>query len=309
MNAISDWSPDVVHVHGLWMYPSWATRHWRQLDLPYVVTPHGMIDRWALRNSSFKKRLAFAAFERVSLEGAACIHALNEMELDAIRDAGLYGPVAIIPNGTHLPERSVTKSQENRTLLYLGRLHPKKGLAELLTAFAKVREVAPNWKLVIAGWDDGGYLSSLEKLQRDLNLTDSVLFPGPVFEGDKEALFLAADAFILPSKSEGMPMAVLEAWSYGLPVLMTSECNLPRGFTEGAAIQVTCEPAALAKELLSFFLMSPDKHRRLGSLGRDLVRDHYDWARVAEQTIALHSWVSGRASLPDFVDIGNRPFH
>lgn len=302
---VSKWSPDLVHVHGLWMYPSWATHYWRKLELPYVVAPHGMLDRWALDNSAIKKWLAYRAFERASLEGAACLQALNESELSAIRDVGFRGAVAVITNGTEMPARTAQSLQGNKTLLYLGRLHPKKGLAELLVGFSQARKAAPQWNLVVVGWDDGGSLDTYQRLCADLDLPkQAVTFAGPAFGEEKEEFFLQADAFILPSKSEGMPMAVLEAWSYGVPVLMTPECNLRDGFTEGAAVKITCDAEALSLELANFFALSDLERHKIGVAGRNLVLKQYQWSAIAEQTTRLYSWILGKIGRPDFVDPG-----
>jgi glycosyltransferase involved in cell wall biosynthesis len=129
--------------------------------------------------------------------------------------------------------------EEAKVLLYLGRLHLKKGLANLLQAWSEVRraggEAAQNWYLVIAGWDQDGHQASLEAITLQRNIGDTVHFIGPQFGLDKDAAFRSSDAFVLPSLSEGMPLAVLEAWAHGLPVLMTPHCNLPEGFARGAA--------------------------------------------------------------------------
>lgn len=303
--AVADWRPNIMHVHGLWMYPSWATHHWRKMNLPYIVSPHGMVDRWALANSAMKKKLAYSLFERACLEGAACLHALNEMEMSSIRDMGLRVPIAVITNGTDLPSRRAQRRRQTKTLLYLGRIHPKKGLSELLIAFAQARKAAPHWRLKIVGWDDGGYQETLQKLCDSLKISDAVSFPGPVFGAAKEASFREADAFILPSKSEGMPMAVLEAWSYELPVLMTAECNLINGFRNGAALQVNCDPKLLSAELTAFFSIPEVERHEIGVAGRDLVRKQYQWSSIAKQAISLYSWVEGRIGRPDFVHLNN----
>jgi len=138
LEALESLHPDLVHVHGLWMYPSLAAVCWSRGSKPYVVSPHGMLDPWALRNSRWKKRVAAALYENRHLRGAACLHALNEAEAKAIRDYGLRNPICIIPNGIELPrqpERNVER--KNHTLLYLGRLHPKKGLAGLIEAWSQ----------------------------------------------------------------------------------------------------------------------------------------------------------------------------
>jgi poly(glycerol-phosphate) alpha-glucosyltransferase len=133
--------PDLVHVHGLWMYPSLAVVRWSRRSKPYVVSPHGMLDSWALKNSGWKKQVAAAVYENRHLHGAACLHALNQEEAKAIRAYGLRNPICVIPNGIDLPERwEEPAERETHTLLYLGRLHTKKGLRCTPEACARRRQ-------------------------------------------------------------------------------------------------------------------------------------------------------------------------
>lgn len=304
---------DVLHQHGLWLYPSIATSRWRQrTGRPVVISPHGMLDPWALNNSGWKKRLARLLYEDRNLEGAACLHALNHEELRAFRDLGLRNPVAVVPNGVDLPSADDPLARPNflsadhrQVLLFLGRIHPKKGLAETLMAWARARmlneQIAKDWVLVVAGWDDGGHVESLQKMARELGLEGSVYFPGPSFGEDKARVFAHANAFILASHSEGLPMAVLEAWAHRLPVLMTRACNLPTGFEVGAAVEITVDPEALADNLVRY-LSDPALPGR-GEAGRDLVERCYSWDSAACDLIAVYRWLAGRASRPDCVVI------
>lgn len=303
--------PDVLHLQGLWLYPSIAALRWRaRSGRPVMISPRGMLDGWALRNSAWKKRLALALFEWRNLSGAACIHALADGELEAIRALGLKVPVAVIPNGVDLPLSHVQTSQpsflegdKRRILLFLGRIHPKKGLGETLRAWAQVLRDAPavkhDWVFVIAGWDDGGYVEGLHRLANELGLEDSVRFPGPVFGEDKKALLNAASAFILASHSEGLPMAVLEAWAHECPVFMTSACNLPEGFAAGAAIEIPADPLAMAP-ILARYLADPELSR-LGLAGRALVSEQFSWERVGRDLAAVYSWLAGRGPQPNCV--------
>lgn len=150
-------NPDVVHTHGLWTYTSVVSSRWqRRTGRPVIIHPHGMLDPWAVRNAAWKKRVAGWLFEYRHLRNAACLRALCDSEADAIRAFGLKNPVAVIPNGMDLPDLvessslrvdgitsqlSTAVSQPQaaaspRTLLYLGRIHPKKGLANLIRAWA-----------------------------------------------------------------------------------------------------------------------------------------------------------------------------
>jgi poly(glycerol-phosphate) alpha-glucosyltransferase len=310
---IDIFDPDIVHVHGLWTYPSLAAIRWMRCGKPCLVSPRGMLDPWALRNSGWKKRLAGLLYENAHLHGAACIHALCDSEYEAIRAYGLNNPVAVIPNGVDLPDLESPQPaaawqtvliQDSKVLFFLSRLHPKKGLTNLLHAWFQVKRSVPSanqWHLVIAGWDQGGHQAELEQLAAALGIMATVHFVGPQFDFAKSASFRGADAFILPSFSEGLPMAVLEAWSYGLPVIMTAACNLPEGFAADAAIRVDPELQSLTTGMTALFEMSTEERKACGKRGRDLVEQCFVWSQIGEQTAAVYRWVLNKGDMPSCV--------
>jgi len=404
--ALDEARPDIVALQGLWQYSSLATRrHWRRRVTPYVVSPRGMLDKWALANSRWKKMLAAFAFENAVLRDAGCLHALCKSEADAIRAYGLRQRIEVVPNGVELPEMGkvesgnaeTLKGEGKRRLLFLGRIHPKKGLLGALRAWAEIRNStsairdSAEWQFVIAGWDQGGHEAALKALCGELGLntafrttkdtniheniepqssaragvrksnrrlarrgrewerpnrisrmgTDGqqgdaqgtcagdsepdlltskladapvseslirsasgpasaldagrssldsvdVLFYGAAFGEEKEALFRSAEAFILPSFSEGLPMSVLEAWSYGLPVVMTPECNLSEGFACGAALEIRNGEKSFQGSDFSFqhglrtlLEMSDWERAAMGMRGRKLVEEKFTWPKVA----------------------------
>jgi len=294
------------------MFPSVASRRWsRATRRPYVVTPHGMLDPWAIRNSRWKKSAALWAYERSHLQGAACLHALCEAEAEGIRDFGLRNPICIVPNSIDIPDPSDDWAIANprreisgHTLLYLGRLHPKKGLISLLHAWHRFRSrrgLGGSWDLVIAGWDQGGHEEDLRNLADRLGIAESVRFPGPSFGADKVSLFRHASAFVLPSMSEGLPMVVLEAWSYGLPVLMTPQCNFPERFAAGAAIYIEASPFGVLDGLNRLEKMTEAERRRMGARGLALCREHFCPGPIAEKMTAVYCWLAGRGSKPNVV--------
>jgi poly(glycerol-phosphate) alpha-glucosyltransferase len=304
LETLQSKEPDLVHVHGLWMYPSLAVVRWSRRSKPYVVSPHGMLDSWALKNSRWKKQIAAAVYENRHLHGAACLHALNQAEAKAIRAYGLRNPICVIPNGIGIPEKWEERAErETHTLLYLGRLHPKKGLAGLIEAWSMVRRKAEQagWRLKIAGWDQSGHRTELEALTRKLGAGSSVSFLGPRFGEAKAECFREASAFILPSLSEGLPMTILEAWSWRLPVIMTPECNLSEGEDAGASIMARNGIESLSAALSRLFSMNKSELEAMGAKGLRLVEDQFQWPRVAQQMTAVYDWILGFSPKPDCV--------
>ena len=172
--------------------------------------PEGMLESWALRNGRWKKRIAALLYENEHLRGAACLRALSDAEAQSIRSYGLRNPICVIPNGVDLPDLRESNANSHpanqKTLLYLGRLHPKKNISNLIRAwnetFNSQRGSADRWILAIAGWNQGGYESELKRIAAG----NSVIFLGPQFGSRKSECYRACDAFILPSLSEGLPM-------------------------------------------------------------------------------------------------------
>ncbi len=299
--ALQFQNPDLLHVHGLWMYSSIAAVRWGRGRKPYVVSPHGMLDPWALRNSRLKKRISAVLYENRHLQGAACVHALNQTEAGAIRACGIRNPICVIPNGVELPEETeVSDFKKSRYLLYLGRLHPKKGLLALIEAWSRIQKLAveTGWQLKIAGWDQNGHRSDLEQLCEKLHADSSISFVGPQFGKAKARCFQEASAFILPSLSEGLPMSVLEAWSWRLPVVITPNCNLPEGAKAGAAILTDADVESIATALRQLLSMSHAELECTGMKGRKLVEDRFLWPRIARQVTQVYDWILGVGPQP-----------
>ena len=332
-------SVDVGYCAALWKYPAWAFLDWqKRTGKPAVVAPHGSLDAWALQNSKWKKRIAAAIFKDRQLRNATCFRALCAAEADSIRAYGLKQRIEIVPNGVELVEVLTTEDTEStegkKRLLFLGRIHPKKGLIGALRAWANLKCEMGNakwggWQFVIAGWDQGGYEGELKALCDELGLKTArefshgvtehtegedlklnsyklktlppdsegadVVFFGPAFGEEKEKLLRSASAFILPSLSEGLPMSVLEAWAYGLPVVMTPECNLLEGFASQAALEIRNEATGNSKwaGLKALLDMSDFDRIEMGRRGRRLVEEKFTWPKVAAQMKALFEEILG----------------
>jgi glycosyltransferase involved in cell wall biosynthesis len=289
---------DVVHVHAVWNFATYAAmRAARRAGVPYIVAPQGSLEPWALASGSWQRRLYAQVLEKPLLQQAARLQALTGREAAQLRAFGLSAPAAIVPNGVRpgwldLPRRNLAEdfglASGTRTLLSLSRLHPKKGLDNLLRGFAAFARLHPDVVLVIAGDDAGsGYARAVRVLASQLAVADRCLFLGEV-EGERKRRILAgADAFALASHSEGLPVAVLEAMAAALPVLVTPGCNLPEIETADAGLVVEPRPEAIAGALAALF-SSPARMRRQGANGRRLVAERFTWPAIAASTIAIY---------------------
>lgn len=296
--ALAAESPELIHLHGIWSDAQWiAAKVQRSQGCPVVVSPRGMLDPWAVGNAAWKKRLVEKLFARRALEQATCIHALCRSELESIRAYGLKNPVAVIPNGIELPEMgAAVPTSGKKKLLFLGRIHPKKGVEELIRAWS----MGPReWELVIAGWDDGGHEADCRRLAGELGV--EVTFAGAKYGAEKDALLRSVDAFILPSFSEGLPMSVLEAWAYRLPVVMTDFCNLPEGFEAGAAIRVEPSAASVFQGLEKLESLPEAERAELASRGRQLVEERFTWPHIARDMKKVYDWCVQGGDVPDCV--------
>lgn len=315
--ACAAFDGDLLHVAGLWMYPSLVAARWgTQTRRPCVVTPHGMLDPWALLRSRWKKRIAGWLYEQRHLRNAACLRALCDEEAYDFRKFGLRNPVCIVPNGVDLPVETTetlpapwagSVESGRKVLLYLGRIHSKKGLAPLLDAWASLarKQFTPltEWSLVVAGWDQAGHEAELRRQALGLGIEGSVAFIGPQFNAARVAAYSHASAFVLPSLSEGVPMTILEAWSHRLPVLMTPACHLPDGLASGAAILSAPNAAALEQGLSELLSLSGDGLGQMGARGRTLVEARYTWSRVAGQMRSVYDWILGGGPPPETVEV------
>jgi len=301
---------DVAHVHGIWMYPAAAAYRWKKrTNHPYLISTHGMLDPWALSISRWKKRIATLLYDGAAQRGAACLHVNTESERIAVRRYGLKNPVCVIPNGVEILSNNLLHRPGSfsnlKVLLYLGRLHPKKGLKNLLQGWAALQSQEPtrsrDWMLAIAGWDQNGHEAELQTAIRDLGISNSAKLVGPLYGEEKAAAYQHCSGFVMPSFSEGLPMVVLEAWSYGHPVVMTPECNLETGFNRGAAIKILTNPDAIKDGILQLFLMSDADRRAMGEKGRQLVQTSFTWPKVTAELREVYEWALDGGSPPPCV--------
>jgi len=264
-----------------------------------------MLEPWSLLQGKFKKQLALKLYQYTDLAKAACIHATSPMEAESIRNLGFKNPIAVIPNGIDISEFSLKPQiakKEKQTLLFLSRIHPKKGIELLVEAWQQLdKTLRQNWQVEIAGNGDERYIALLQKLIDVKGLTNQIKIIGPQFGEAKLAAYHRADLFVLPTHSENFGVVIAEALASGIPVITTkgtpweelNTCNA------GWWIDIGVQPLV---EALQEALQLPEEQRiQMGLNGRKLVEEKYSIEAVAQQMVELYKWILNQGEKPDFI--------
>jgi len=291
----------IVHSHGLWTYLSYVAgvlrRRW---ECPLVLSPHGSLQPPALAISPRKKALATLLYERQNLKEASCLCALSEQEEASIRVYGFSGRVEVISSGVsrailcRTEEIAEFRSRHDvapgfKVLLFLSRVAKIKNLPLLLRAFAGGVKIHPEWILMIAGSDERGHTREVQALIRELQIEKSVRVIGPVSGKEKALAFTSSSVFVLPSLSEGLPIAVLEAMEYAKPVLLTEGWTLPVTTDSKFGWRVPGEDRAFESALLDAMNTPEDLLKEMGHCARAVVRENFGWDGIAKQACALYA--------------------
>lgn len=292
---------DILHSHGLWLmpniYPAWAARRG---GVRLVASPRGMLGAEALAFSRLRKRAFWRLFQARALREAACLHATSEAELDDIRAAGLVNPVAVIPNGVDLPEPASSDPSGSRTVLSLGRIHPKKGLDTLVRAWARVEAGHPDWRLRIVGPAELGHDHDLTALGASLNLR-RMSIEGPAYGPARLAAYREADLFVLPTRHENFANTVAEALAAGLPVISTKGAPWAGLETEGCGWWIDHGHEPLAATLSAALALPCETLGAMGAKGRAWMARDFSWDRVADQMLAVYAWLARGGQRPNTV--------
>ncbi len=299
----------ILHDNGIWSGANRAAMAAaRRHRLRYVISPHGMLEPWAMAHHRGRKRVAWLAYQQRALAGAAGLLATAEQERAAIRALFPKLPIATIANGVDVPARPAPRPLRQpgdpATLLFMSRLHPKKNLIGLLEAWARLAAdpALDHWTLTISGPDEGGYRAEVETHARKLGVEARVQFTGPVAETEKAAAFAACDVFVLPSFSENFGIVVTEALAHGVPVIATFGAPWAELPLRGCGWWVAPTPEALAGALGEAMRLLPVARAAMGARGRDWVARAFGWADIAAQTRDFYAWLLHGGSRPDFVD-------
>jgi glycosyltransferase involved in cell wall biosynthesis len=290
-SAVLNADLDLLHVHGIWQYPSAVAAMWNsKTKRPYVVSPHGMLDPWILSRGRIKKLFANLAYERRNVRHAAVVHAVTDQEASEISSYSPRALVTVIPNGidvglqvgqaSHVPRRA--------TVGFIGRIHPKKNLCAAIDAWSTLSNIMKGWRFVIAGWGEPEHVRAVEAKIGCLSPGCNIEFVGPLYGSDKARLLSEARFMLLPSFGEGLPMAVLEAWAKGTPTLMSDFCNLPEAFQMGASLSCGVSVDTIRACLSEALTLTPERWVAMSEASVALVRSRYSSTVVADKWIQTY---------------------
>ena len=303
----------VIHITGLWNLTSHqAIVESKKLEIPIIISPQGMLEPWAIKQRFWKKKLAWLLYQNWDLKSAKVIHATAEQEAENLRRLGLRQPIAIIPNCINFENLKTVTSKNYlnlstnpknvnkiRKLLFLSRIHPKKGLIELVRAWSKIHP--KNWKVVVAGPSEGDHRAEVELFIKKKKLTKYFEFVGSVEGEEKNKLYQTADLFILPTFSENFGIVVAEALASGVPVITTKAAPWQgiEKFKCGWWIDVGEEPLKFALE--EALHSSPEKLSEMGERGKIYAENTFGSIMVAKQMLEVYRWMLGEVKKPDYI--------
>ncbi|WP_013334350.1 glycosyltransferase [Gloeothece verrucosa] len=292
---------DIIHTHTIFS-PLILITQWlcQRKKIPYLVTPHGMLEPWALSYKSWKKNFYYNIFEKKALQKASLIQVIANLEADHVQSLG-FKHYVIIPNGIDHNEfaflsdpesfyQQFPQTRHKTLILFLGRIDPKKGLDLLAPAFARVHSQFPETHLVVAGPDNIGFLSTVERFFAEAKCLNAVTFTGMLTGKLKYAALAAASLYIAPSYSEGFSMSVLEGMASGLSCIITTGCNFPEAATAKAALIVEPMADAIA-DALNYCLSHPQEAKAMGNRAREFILNNYTWEKSAKKLIDVYKFL------------------
>lgn len=293
---------DVVHNHSLWSFPNMAAGlATRAGGAKLVTSPRGTLAPAARSRSKLKKKV-FRPMQWPAISRAACLHATSPMEYQDVREFGLKQPVAVIPNGIDVPrlDSEALPANQHRRLLFLGRLHPIKGIELLLTAWRALQDCHPDWEIVIAGKGELEYVRSLHDLAKFMGLK-RISFPGPVYGEDKRALYCSAHLFVLPTQTENFGMAIAEAQAHGVPVITTKGAPWSGLVSKRSGWWVDRTQDEIEVAMDEALNMDEESLRGMGSQGLEWMKADFDWQSVAAQMSGVYKWLRDGGETPQCV--------
>lgn len=290
-HLLNEFKPDIVHVNCCWMPQCALTQKWaQQLGYKVVLTPHGMLEPWIMKRHYWTKKIpALLLYQKAAVKRADHLHATAESEKENLLKLGYNSHIAVIPNGIDVESIPIKQSwKRNKQILFLSRIHIKKGIEFLLEAVATLKDSLNGYTINIAGEGDANYIEQLKNKSQVLGIEKMVNFCGGVYGEEKWKLFRQADLFILPTYSENFGIVVAEALASGTPVITTKGTPWKDLNTDhcGWWTEIGTEPTV--KAIRKFLTLNEAELETMGRNGRKLIEEKYSAKKMAEDMVELY---------------------
>jgi glycosyltransferase involved in cell wall biosynthesis len=317
-NSLGHQKPDILHVHGLWRSYHISSVRWAKHNkIPIIISPRGMLQPWALNDKKLKKKLAMSLYQNKLLEHASMFHAASIEEAKSIRSLGFKQPIIVLANGVNFPKSPLLthpKEKNIRTLLFLSRLHPSKGLIHLVEAWSRLNR--GGWRLVIAGPGEATFVKKLATLSKNLGLIwrkvdalddcscndpDVIYWVGALDDTQKWEMYSNSDAFVLPTFSENFGVSIAEAMAAALPVVTTygAPWQLLQETRSGWWIPIGLKPLEVA--LQEIMCLKSEELMNMGKRGQKESYSRFSWDLIGQQMVQSYKWYLGKDSKPDCI--------
>lgn len=301
---------DLIHGQNLWdpLYYKMA-KIARKYKIPYMMTPRGCLEPWAYKGQGFvknlKKKIAMFLYQKKDLQNAACILATAQMEADNIRALGIKSPIAIIPNGIDVSEYKCRTIDDKpfikKQILFLSRIHPKKGIEFLINAWALLKEKYPDWNVVIAGNGEEFYINQLNTMISDYRLEECIKIIPPVFGKEKYKLYCESSLFVLPTYSENFGMVIAEAMSCGIPCITTNGTPWQELNEKNIGWCIDISQENLLQTISTAIDLGQDILFDMGQRCSEHIYNTYQYTQVALKNKYVYEWVVNGGEKPNYI--------
>lgn len=300
---------DIVHGNGMWEYTNWITA---QISLrekkPYLMSFHGSIINYG--SWRLKHRIAWKFLDGIYVKKAACLHACTDVELSFIRSLGLQNPVAVIPNGIELwdsisPDAArqlIPEFPVGKNFLYISRIHPQKGIFDLLKSWKSLLDPNSDWYLTIAGPGDPGNIRMLRDFIESNRMQSRTKYLGPLDGEQRTAAYHLADVVVLPSHTENFGLVVGEALACQKPIITTTRVPWPEIVNRKCGWWIEPGVESLTNVLRDVMTINDGGMKEMGRRGKELIISNYTWPKVADMMLDVYKWILGGGAPPMHVN-------
>lgn len=295
---------ELIQIQSMWEWPYHKVMaEARKQGIPYIITPRGMLEPWSLSQKKWKKKLAWWLYQRNDVQKSACVFTTAKMEADHVVELGITTCKAIIPNGIETDGYPCKSSvgHVKKQVLFLSRIHVKKGIELLFEAWKRIHTDYQDWQLLVIGNGETEYIHSLENRVESLGLKDSIKILSPVFGEAKIKVYQESALFCLPSFSENFGMVIAEAMSCGTPVITTTNCpwEILNETNTGWCIDLSVDN--LEHALREAMWMDANALYDMGQKASKLIFDNFDYRSITRKTLRLYEWLLNGGEKPEFV--------